>query len=52
MPNRDGFVLEARPDTPNTACMSNCREGRPVRVTMDSRQFVPPGSGSGTDQPE
>ncbi|MCX8134672.1 MAG: cytochrome c [Roseococcus sp.] len=52
MPNRDGFVLEARPDTPNTACMTNCREGRPVRVTMDSRQFVPPGSGSGTDQPE
>jgi cytochrome c len=30
MPNRDGFVLEGRPDTENNACMSNCREGRPV----------------------
>ena len=52
MPNRDGFVLEARPDTENNACMSNCREGRPVSVTMDSRRFVAPGSGSGTDKPE
>lgn len=52
MPNRDGFVLEARPDTANTACMANCRGGRPVRVTMDSRQFVPPGSGSGTAEPQ
>ncbi len=52
MPNRDGFVLEARPDTENNACMSNCRQGRAVNVTMDSRRFVEPGSGSGTDQPE
>jgi mono/diheme cytochrome c family protein len=52
MPNRDGFVLEGRPDTENNACMSNCREGRPVSVTMDSRRFVAPGSGSGTDKPE
>jgi hypothetical protein len=52
MPNRDGFVLEARPDTENNACMSNCREGRPVSVTMDSRRFVEPGSASGTDKPE
>ncbi len=52
MPNRDGFVLEARPDTPNEACMANCRQGRPVRVTADSRQFVQPGSGSGRDTPE
>jgi len=52
MPNRDGFVLEARPDTENSACMNNCRQGRPVTVTMDSRRFVQPGSGSGTDQPE
>jgi len=52
MPNRDGFVLEARPDTENIACMSNCRQGRAVNVTMDSRRFVEPGSGSGTDQPE
>jgi S-disulfanyl-L-cysteine oxidoreductase SoxD len=52
MPNRDGFVLEARPDTENNACMSNCRQGRAVTVTMDSRRFVQPGSGSGTDQPE
>lgn len=52
MPNRDGFVLEARPDTENNACMSNCRQGRAVTVSMDSRRFVQPGSGSGTDQPE
>ena len=52
MPNRDGFVLEGRPDTENNACMSNCRQGRAVTVTMDSRRFVEPGSGSGTDQPE
>lgn len=52
MPNRDGFVLEARPDTPNAACMTNCRQGRPVTVTMDSRQFVQPGSSSGTSEPQ
>lgn len=52
MPNRDGFVLEARPDTPNAACMTNCRQGRPVTVTMDSRQFVQPGSDSGTAEPQ
>ena len=52
MPNRDGFVLEARPDTENDACMNNCRQGRAVTVTMDSRRFVQPGSGSGTDKPE
>lgn len=51
MPNRDGFVLEERPDTENVACMQNCRQGRPVTVTMDSRQFVQPGSGSGTSEP-
>ncbi|MFM7690289.1 MAG: c-type cytochrome, partial [Alphaproteobacteria bacterium] len=52
MPNRDGFVLEARPDTEDIACMSNCRQGRTVTVTMDSRRFVEPGSASGTDKPE
>jgi len=52
LPNRDGFVLEARPDTEDIACMSNCRQGRTVNVTMDSRRFVEPGSGSGTDKPE
>ena len=52
MPNRNGFILEARPDTPNDACMTNCRQGRPVTVTMDSRQFVRPGSESGTAEPQ
>jgi cytochrome c len=52
MPNRDGFVLEARPDTPDTACMSNCRQGRPVRITIDSRQFIQPGSHSGFSDPQ
>jgi cytochrome c len=52
MPNRDGFVLEARPDTPDDACMSNCRQGRPVTITIDSRQFVQPGSGSGFAEPQ
>jgi mono/diheme cytochrome c family protein len=52
MPNRDGFVLEGRPDTEDSACMSNCRQGRAVNITMDSRRFVEPGSGSGTDKPE
>ena len=52
MPNRDGFVLEARPDTEDSACMSNCRQGRAVSITMDSRRFVEPGSASGTSQPE
>jgi cytochrome c len=52
MPNAEGFVLEARPDTANEACMANCRQGRPVTVTMDSRRFVQPGSGSGRAEPE
>lgn len=52
MPNRDGFVLEARPDTPDNACMSNCRQGRPITITVDSRQFVQPGSGSGFAEPQ
>jgi cytochrome c len=52
MPNRDGFVLEARPDTPDEACMQGCRRGRPVGVTMDSRRFVAPGSGSGFSEPQ
>lgn len=52
MPNREGFVLEGRPDTPNTACMSNCRDGRAVSVTVDSRRFVAPGSGSGFSEPQ
>lgn len=52
MPNRDGFVLEVRPDTADEACMSNCRQGRPVTITMDSRQFVQPGSGSGFSEPQ
>lgn len=52
MPNRDGFILEARPDTPDDACMSNCRAGRPVSITIDSRRFVPPGSGSGFSEPQ
>ncbi len=52
MPNRDGFVLEARPDTPDLVCMKGCRQGRPVRVTGDSRRFVPPGSGSGFAEPQ
>ena len=52
MPNRDGFVLEARPDTPDEACMSSCRSGRPVRITVDSRQFVQPGSASGFSEPQ
>ncbi len=51
MPNREGFVLEARPDTANDACMANCRHGREVSVTMDSRRFVRPGSESGTAEP-
>lgn len=52
MPNRDGFILEERPDTPNKACMADCRQGRPVTVLMDSRQFVQPGSGSGFSEPQ
>lgn len=52
MPNRNGFVLEGRPDTQNAACMTGCRQGRAVGVTMDSRQFVAPGSGSGTSEPQ
>ena len=52
MPNRDGFVLEARLDTPDVACMSSCRGSRPVRITVDSRQFVQPGSASGFSEPQ
>lgn len=52
MPNRDGFVLEARPDTADDACMVGCRQGRAVSVTGDSRRFVQPGSGSGFDTPQ
>jgi len=52
MPNRDGFVPEARPDTPDDACMRDCREGRPVAITIDSRRFVEPGSGSGFSEPQ
>jgi len=52
MPNRNGFVLEARPDTPDIACMENCRQGRAITMTGDSRRFVPPGSGSGFSEPQ
>jgi len=52
MPNQDGFVLEDRPDTPDSACTSNCREGRAVRIEVDSRQFVRPGSHSGFAEPQ
>jgi cytochrome c len=52
MPNREGFVLEARPDTPDEACMRDCRQGRPVTVTIDSRRFVQPGSESGFSEPQ
>jgi cytochrome c len=52
MPNREGFVLEARPDTPDEACMSSCRQGRPATITVDSRRFVQPGSGSGFSEPQ
>ncbi|WP_372624763.1 c-type cytochrome [Falsiroseomonas sp.] len=52
MPNRDGFMFEARPDTPDEACMANCRQGRPVTMTGDSRRFVEPGSGSGFSEPQ
>jgi cytochrome c len=52
MPNRDGFVLEARPDTPDEACMTNCRQRRPVTLTGDSRRFVQPGSDSGFSEPQ
>lgn len=52
MPNREGFVLEARPDTPDVACTRNCRGGRLVRIEVDSRQFVRPGSQSGFAEPQ
>jgi S-disulfanyl-L-cysteine oxidoreductase SoxD len=51
MPNRDGFTLDARPDTPDTLCMSNCRSAPPT-ITMDSRRFVAPGRGSGFSTPQ
>ncbi len=52
MPNRDGFILEERPDTPDVACMTNCRVNKVPTVVMDSRRFAPPGSSSGTSEPE
>lgn len=52
MPNRDGFIFEERPDTPDVACMTNCRQNKTVTVLIDSRQFVEPGSGSGTSEPQ
>ena len=52
MPNRDGFILDTRPDTPDAACMANCRQGAAPVITMDSRRFVAPGSGSGRSTPE
>ncbi len=52
MPNRDGFIFEERPDTPDIACMENCRRNKTVTVLIDSRQFVQPGSGSGTSEPQ
>jgi S-disulfanyl-L-cysteine oxidoreductase SoxD len=52
MPNRDGFVLDARPDTPDAACMTNCRGGVAPNITMDSRRFIAPGRGSGFSTPQ
>jgi len=52
MPNRDGFIFEERPDTPDVACMTNCRQNKTITVLIDSRQFVPAGSGSGTSEPQ
>lgn len=36
MPNKDGFFIDPRPDSPNTLCMSNCREADSIKITWDA----------------
>jgi cytochrome c len=36
MPNKDGFFIDPRPDSPNTLCMSNCREPDSIKITWDA----------------
>lgn len=35
MPNRDGFFLDDRPDTSNTACMKDCKDPDSVRILSE-----------------
>lgn len=35
MPNQDGFFLDDRPDTSNTACMKNCKDPASVKITSE-----------------
>jgi cytochrome c len=35
MPNQEGFFLDDRPDTNNTACMENCKDPASVRITSE-----------------
>ena len=35
MPNKDGFFLDDRPDTHNTACMKNCKDPASIRITSE-----------------
>lgn len=34
MPNKDGFYVDDRPDTQNTRCMENCKDGSKINVVL------------------
>lgn len=56
MPNRDGFIwTDPRPDTRNTACMTNCRPAADVKVaqTAEGKTLTPRTTGPlDTDMPQ
>jgi cytochrome c len=35
MPNKDGFFLDDRPDTSNTACMKDCKDPDSVKIVSE-----------------
>jgi len=34
MPNKDGFYIDDRPDTKNTRCMKNCKDGSKINIVL------------------
>lgn len=36
MPNKDGFFTDTRPDSPNTLCMSDCKDPSSIKITWDA----------------
>lgn len=47
MPNRDNFHPDPRPDSPNTACMSDCLDATALKLVESIRGVTPEQAGRG-----